>query len=232
MPELVADCPRCNAKKHTFLIKAFLPMYTEYQWKNHFEAYCVCKNCIRGTIFHLSQKNYDDKEIFSDWKNLHQYAGSINQIMDVEGYINTRNISAPSAPDYTPEAIKKIFDEGAQSVVGNCPNAAAAMFRLCIDLSTKNLLPHENIDGLNNDIRKKLWDRMNWLFETKRLDESLKDLADCIRLDGNDGAHDGTIKKEDAEDLLDLTKILLERLFTEPCRLEEAKARRVARRDK
>jgi hypothetical protein len=50
------------------------------------------------------------------------------------------------------------------------------------------------------------------------------------REDANDGAHVGNLSKEDAEDLLDFTTTLLERLGTEPKRLERAEARRKQRR--
>jgi hypothetical protein len=52
----------------------------------------------------------------------------------------------------------------------------------------------------------------------------------CIKEDGNDGAHEGTLKKEDAEDILDFTVALLSRLYTEPERLRLAKLRRDKRR--
>jgi hypothetical protein len=51
-----------------------------------------------------------------------------------------------------------------------------------------------------------------------------------VREDGNDGAHDGTLGKEDAEDLLDFTTALLERIYTEPERLRLAQERREKRR--
>jgi hypothetical protein len=60
--------------------------------------------------------------------------------------------------------------------------------------------------------------------------QDLYDLSECIREDGNDGAHDGTLTKEDAADLLDFTVALFERMFTEPERLRLAKERRDKRR--
>src|ERR1700737_373651 len=42
--------------------------------------------------------------------------------------------------------------------------------------------------------------------------------------------HVGNLSKEDAEDLLDFTTTLLERLITEPKRLEQAEAHRKKRR--
>ena len=71
---------------------------------------------------------------------------------------------------------------------------------------------------------------MPWLFEHGHLPADLRDLSTCIREDGNDGAHAGTLTKEDAEDLLDFTRELLERLHTEPAKLRLVEERRKARR--
>ncbi len=67
--------------------------------------------------------------------------------------------------------------------------------------------------------------------ENELLPIALKDLAQCIREDANDAAHTGNLDKADAEDVLDFTTVLLERLYTEPRRLELAEERRKARRD-
>ena len=54
--------------------------------------------------------------------------------------------------------------------------------------------------------------------------------SSCVKEDENDGAHEGTLSKEDAYELLDFTTALLERMYTEPERLRLAKERRDARR--
>ncbi|WP_373017600.1 DUF4145 domain-containing protein [Thiomicrorhabdus sp.] len=101
------------------------------------------------------------------------------------------------------------------------------MFRLCLDLATKELLPSDNDEttGLNNRVRRNLGLRLPWLFDNNILPESLKELSNCIKDDGNDGAHEGILTTEDAEDILDFTFILLERLYTEPKRIEFAQER-------
>ena len=108
------------------------------------------------------------------------------------------------------------------------------MFRLCLDLATKVLLPPEEpvIAGLNSHIRKNLGPRLGWLFEHKHLPENLKELSNCIKEDGNDGAHDGTLTKHDAEDIQDFAVALLERLYSEPEKILLAKARREQRRQR
>ena len=59
--------------------------------------------------------------------------------------------------------------------------------------------------------RRDLGLRLPWLFGKGLLPEALKELSTCIKEDGNDGAHAGTLQKTDAEDLLDFTTALLQR---------------------
>ena len=105
------------------------------------------------------------------------------------------------------------------------------MFRLAIDLATKHLLPAINGEqgGANRQQRKDIHHRLMWLFEQGRLPGDLQELAMCIKDDGNDGAHDGTLTKADTDDLKDFAVVLFERMFTEPERLRLAKLRRVER---
>ena len=104
------------------------------------------------------------------------------------------------------------------------------MFRLCVDLTTRPMLPAEDVEGLNARTRRDLGLRLPWLFANNRLPSGLRELSTAIREDGNDGAHQGTLTKEDAEDLLDFTVALLQRVFTEPKQLELATKRREKRR--
>lgn len=107
------------------------------------------------------------------------------------------------------------------------------MFRLCVDLATRPLLPDDSNIELpppNRKQRRDLGLRLAWLFEKNLLPSNLSELAACIREDANDGAHGGNRSKEDTEDLLDFTVSLLERLITEPAKLEAAGRRRSARR--
>ena len=104
------------------------------------------------------------------------------------------------------------------------------MFRLCVDMATRSMLPTEDTPGLSAKIRRDLGLRLPWLFESERLPESLRELSSCIKEDGNDGAHAGNLSESDASDLLDFSAALLERIYTEPERLRLAKERRDARR--
>ncbi|NOY87164.1 MAG: DUF4145 domain-containing protein, partial [Deltaproteobacteria bacterium] len=103
------------------------------------------------------------------------------------------------------------------------------MFRLCTDLATRAMLPECEADGLNKKVRRSLGLRLPWLFDNDHLPETLRELSTCIKDDGNDGAHEGNLTKEDAEDILDFTFVLLERIYTEPKRIELANERRETR---
>jgi len=72
--------------------------------------------------------------------------------------------------------------------------------------------------------------RLPWLFNNGKLLADLHKLSTVIKEDGNDGAHQGTLTKEEAYDLLDFTTALLERVFTEPEKIKLAEERQQQRR--
>lgn len=176
MPELIANCPRCDAQKVTFLVEAAHITGQEYGWMNWYEVCAQCRHCHRYTVF-------------------------------------------------------AVFNEGAMCQAVRCYNAACAMYRLSVDLTTKSLLPPESEpNGPNANQRDKLFDRVNWLFDTGRLSASLRHLSHCIRQDGTDAVHDGSVAHAEAADLQDFTVHLLENVYTAPERLRLAAVRRAARR--
>lgn len=227
MSMLVSDCPRCGAKGITFDLRSQVHVSTRYDWQKYLEVFCVCRACFKSTIFLVSQKEYAYTDLID--RGLPSIESAVNDLVDVERYIGIQDNNTELPPEYLPEDINNIFNEGAACMAIGCYNAAATMFRLCLDLATKSLLPEE-AEGLNGRVRRNLGLRLPWLFENEILPEALRDLSSCIKDDGNDGAHEGILSKEDAADILDFTFILLERLYTEPKRLEIAALRRAERR--
>lgn len=230
MSELVADCPRCGASKITFDVIAAHFLHLRYDWQMWFDAYSICRNCDRSAVFVLSQTEIRDSDCIR-MTGVPKLEGSVNNYFRVEGFVSLKDTVRTSPPEHLPPVIKAAFEEGATCMAVNCYNAGATMFRLCIDHATKVLLPDQDQNGLNRQIRRSLGLRLPWLFDNGLLPESLRELSACIKEDGNDGAHDGSLSKEDAEDLLDFTFVLLERLYTEPERLRLAQIRRDARRN-
>jgi hypothetical protein len=231
MSKLVSDCPRCRTKRITFDLLQQNHTKTKYGWQNWFEAFCVCNHCQKSTVFILSQSSTSDYGLHG---TLMTIPGTVNSMFEVEGFVGLKDLAACNPPEHLPEPIEAAFREGASCMAIGCFNAGATMFRLCLDLATKGLLPPEEpaTAGLNNHTRKNLGPRLEWIFNNNRLPESLKDLSSCIKDDGNDGAHDGTLSKHDSEDIQDFAVALLERLYTEPKRVLLAKERREQRRQR
>jgi uncharacterized protein DUF4145 len=231
MSMLVADCPRCKAKSITFELRDTIPTAVHYNWQQWYEAFCICRACHTSTVFILSQKHIEQSDLLKR-NPLHGFDYAVNEVVDVVSHISLKDTASASPPEHLPPNIEEAFREGAACVSISAYNAAATMFRLCIDLSTRSMLPTDNQDGLNNQIRRSLGLRLNWLLDHKVLPEALRDLSTCIKDDGNDGAHEGTLHKEDVEDLLEFCHVLIERIYTEPKRIQIAKERRDARRQR
>jgi hypothetical protein len=196
------------------------------------ETFSICRHCDRATVFLLADKSPSSHEAVLEMGGWHNVRDALNDYFTIEGHVSIKDEASIAPPEHLPPDIEAAFREGATCLAVGCCNAAGTMFRLCVDLTTRPLLPETDVDGLTPNIRRNLGLRLRWLFSTTRLPESLRDLSACIREDGNDGAHAGTLTKEDAEDLAEFTGLLLERIHTEPERLRLAKDRRATRRSK
>lgn len=229
MSDLIANCPRCGAQHVTFDLRSSTPTRNQYNWQTWYESFCVCRHCSRSTIFVVSERGIDEANYIKQ-NGLAKASIAANDLVNVEDYISQKDADARPAPEYLPQDINAAFEEGAKCLAVGCHNAAATMFHLCVDIATRSLLPKEDEKGLNAKIRRNLGLRLLWLIDNGILPEALRDLSTCIKDDGNDGAHVGSLGEQDAEDLVDFTTVLLERLYTEPERLRLAKERREARR--
>ena len=234
MSLLVTDCPRCGTKSITFDVLSQHPGAPVPQGWNQFEIFCICRACKHSTTFILSLGN--DAIVarhLSQSAGLVNYANTLNDHVKIVRFVSLRDNVSVKAPEHVEGELKNAFDEGSACLSIECYNAAATMFRLCVDLATQPLLP-DSADTTksqpNSKQRRNLGLRLPWLFENRLVPSDLRELAHCIKEEGNDGAHAGTLTKEDAEDLLDFTVALLERLVTEPKKLKLAEARRQARR--
>jgi hypothetical protein len=233
MSVLVADCPRCPSSRMTFDIAGQVHTSTQFGWQDRYEVFSICRNCHRPTIFVLSLTEIGARGDFAVENGLVKFPNSLNLHFTVERPITLRDNATAIPPDHLPDEIASAFKEGAACLSIDCYNAAGAMFRLCLDLATRPLLP-DSADGTkpqpNPKQRRDLGLRLRWLFEKGLLTREVEPLAKCIREDGNDGAHVGNLSKDDADDILDFTVALLERLYTMPRRLELAEERRTQRR--
>jgi hypothetical protein len=234
MTQLVAACPRCGARNTTLDVPAVNTNYRErYEWQLIFEVFCVCRACLTSSIRVIELKEADDQS--------RKLAGeiargrlpermSLDTMFKSTAYISIKDEASVPPPEHLPGNIALAFREGATSVATQCWNAAGAMFRLSIDLATKTKLPPAGATAINDHQRRNLAARLKWMFANGVLPRDLERLSDCIREDGNDGAHDATLTEADALDLQDFAVGLLERIFTEPKRIELSEQRRIERR--
>jgi len=234
---LVANCPRCGARSVTFDLTAMHLVGIEYGWAHTYESFSVCRHCQTSTTFVIIEKTGHDVDLFKHSTPLklessHKISSSLNDYFDVRGFIGLKDQGTAAPPEHVPEPTASVFREGATCLNVECWNAAGTMFRMCVDLATRPMLPKEEVPGLNKKVRRDLGLRIPWLFADGKLPSDLHDLSTAIKEDGNDGAHQGTLTRAEAEDLMDFTVRLLERLYTHPKQLEIAKERREKRRAK
>jgi len=220
---LVADCPRCGAKKMTFDLFASVPGLEPMC-----EAFCQCRRCFRSTIFLVT----NDRAI----NRSHQHQDLVNALKYAPGEVQVirplslADVLTELPPLHVPEDISSIFVEASRCLAIGCMNAAGTMCRLCLDLATKRRMADLDLESPNKWTQEKLGPRLAWLFEHKALPASMKGLADCIKEDGNDGAHEGTLGAAEAGDLHDFTRQLLVHLYSNDGQIREAESRRMARR--
>lgn len=202
---------------------------TEHGWKSFHEVFCVCRTCHKSSVLILALRAGGaarDVNLDGIWK----MAVSLNSYFEIYGYLSLKDRDAMPPPEGLPVPVEAAFSEATKCVAVGCSNAAAAMFRLALDLATEPLLPPLDAPEPSKKVRRDLGLRLPWLFDSGSLPSDLRELSECVREDGNDGAHRGNVTREDAEDLQDFSYALLERIFSEPARLEAAKQRRQARR--
>ena len=223
MPTLVANCPRCGAKIHTFDIHSINPISADEG-----EAFSVCRCCNQGVIFIVSARNRGRN--LRDVGALIELVRSNNNLNDeyfVVRHIDISDTNSAAPPEHLPKQINDVFMEAARCHSIGCWNAAGAMFRASVDIATKDILPTKGPKEIH---RKYLARRLEWLFHEKKIPENLRELSTCIREDGNDAVHDASLTEADANDLLEFADALLTSIYTQPeqikLKLKEREKRR------
>ena len=213
---LVANCFRCGARKITFDVTMDTPVGFEHssdvvdalEW----EAFCVCRACERASIFivresyeAVARRRLEDcvaRPCESDNAHVPQRAVSV------------ADEATPPPPEHLPADVNRAFLEAAKCAKMGCFNAAGAMFRLCLDLATKDAPGHV------------LADRLGAVCKQRQFSPELWDLAWVLREEGNAAAHDGSLHREAVEDLQVFADRFLTQLYTEPTKVRAARERR------
>jgi hypothetical protein len=140
MAELVADCPRCGSKRITFDLRGHNVVGYYHSWQNWYEAFCICRHCGGGTIFVLSER-VDGNYEYVHKVGLAKIESALNSYVTIERFVSLKDTVTTPPPEHLPKQVKEVFEEGATCLAVGCYNAAGTMFRLCVDLATRPLLP-------------------------------------------------------------------------------------------
>ncbi|MDA4962650.1 DUF4145 domain-containing protein [Acinetobacter baumannii] len=240
----VFDCPVCNVKHTTFDVKGWGNPVKGPNEELLFQLFSVCRACKMATCITAT---VNEAYVKSFSLNLGMRSNEENPVIPIMQKILTeqeRDLrmffsqfrfipvipSKALAPEHLPPDLEKIFNEASKCLAIGCFNASAAMFRLCLDIITKHIVKENESLQPTRDDKKSIHNRLTWIFNNKILNAGLEELSRCIKDDGNDGAHDGNIGKEEADDLFDFTYELLEQVYTQPERIRLATTRRLERR--
>ncbi|CAB3847695.1 hypothetical protein LMG26842_02672 [Achromobacter dolens] len=232
MATLQVDCPRCGAK----LMTADVPISQEIgsiRGRRAWELLSVCRKCRRGAI--LRARAIQSTGVIAALTATfvpHTANGSIDAFVEVLGPIGTADFVVGEVPEHLPPTVHRAYVEAVTCKVAGCPNAAGAMFRLTMELATKERLaavPSTEAQP-NSDVKGNLLKRLAWLFDNGYLPKQMRDLAKVVRENANDAAHDGNLAMEDADDLHDFSEALLYEIYTVPGRIGAINKRRASRR--
>lgn len=237
MPELKVDCPRCGVKAVTAdMAEAVVLSKDIAGHANRWEAAGRCRRCHLGAIYKLSRRedHVARMALVAIEGLLMRQVGNWDALVTCDGYVGLIDNADVNVPMHLPDDVRIAYREALVCIQVRCPNAAASMLRLSLDLATKKKLG-EVRDGLPDEaipkvVQDRLANRIQWLIEHRHIPLRLEGLANEVRLSGNDGAHDGSLTMHDVLDLRDFAEAVLEDMFTAAGRLAEAEARRKARR--
>lgn len=114
--------------------------------------------------------------------------------------------SARSLDASVPKLSAESFDEGERCYGARSFTACAIMCRRTLE----GICAHHNVQGGN------LVKKLQQLKANGVIEQRLFEWADSLRTVGNEAAHDvtSTVSKEDARDLLDFTRAIVEYIFT------------------
>lgn len=226
----VGNCSRCGTRQVTFDVRSNVIVGERHGWAEVVEIFIVCRACRTSSVLEAERADFTVPVEFGKNDGLANSEKLLNPYLRAVRLVTAKDRFVDKPPEHVAEDIVPIVAEANACLSIECWNAAASMYRLALDSVTKARLPSEHRDDLNTRTRRSLGLRAEWLFDRGLLPPDLRGLADCIREDGNDGAHVGSLTEHDAEDLRDFCNELLRRLYTEPGRVQAAEERRKARR--
>lgn len=194
MGVLVRSCPHCPADYSSFAVS-----WASDRGSGKWVAAAICGACRRPIS--LMMRHTQGRSISPV-----DHIGSIEPDYHLTGFWPKR--MAASAPEHVPPAVKNRFLEGEEAYQRRSWNAAVAMYRSALDISTKTF------DGLPKGT---FFKRLEWLHTHNRITPDMWAWADRVRIEGNEALHDPEdFTEEDAKPLRLFTEMFLRYVFELP----------------
>ncbi|MCF8809656.1 DUF4145 domain-containing protein [Xanthomonas campestris pv. campestris] len=206
MSYFVTTCPHCSAEKMTMTSVAS----AKYSAKIS-TAMFSCGACSNILCVRFSHDR-DDSWVYEPWNFEEALFSNNGKIL-----MTYPQVEEPTCPEDVSENVRRAYLQAIDNAARSNNDAAAAMFRKALDISTREL-----DQQLAN---KNLKPRIDALFNAGRLTSDLKDWAHQIRLDGNEGAHDEEeLTPDQIRQLARFTELFLIYTFTLPAAVNRIKS--------
>lgn len=209
MPTLFRkDCPHCLSKAASF---TFVHQWYDRSGQHVAYGTAVCGVCNNGIIVKIRRKA---NQVIPNLPG-----SNLNFPTDDLQLVETWPSSDIEKPSDVPPNIDHYYSQGIINLKGRQWDAAGAMFRKSLDVSTKFLDPQSK--------NLTLFQRIEKLVSNGLLTSAIGDWSHEIRIDGNGSVHDEEPEtEEDAQAIQKFTEAFLRYAFTLPSMVAQNRQKR------
>lgn len=216
MVRIALDCPFCLEKRTNFAIAGMSTIAGEAPTPHAIQtgaAQCMNTDCGRYIAFLVRPLSAQAWEVMI---NTVRGDGSISRMVEV---IETwPEQPRPNIPRHLPPDVHSLFLEAEEVRLAKCFRAACVAYRTVLDVATRELCTSGRAKRL------RLIDRIDRLEKEHKITPALREWAHGVRTVTNEPAHMPTlISQEDAEEVAEITRMIMKYLFELPAAVARAK---------
>ncbi|MFT8354088.1 MAG: DUF4145 domain-containing protein [Gluconobacter japonicus] len=213
---VIFDCPRCRAMHTTFDVK-----YRQIIDRNSLIITGVvmgmCRNCDQGIMIDIMITSRTDHR----GKSFMHWSGSWWEPSKVYPDPNNSPVS-----DLLPENVRQVMKEAEEALNAVSPRIARGCFRTVLDVATQHII-QENpncLEARSSNRPMNLSTRLDFLTAQNLLNPTLKEWAHNVRGITNNDVHTAEpATPQEAQEIAEITRMILNYLFVMPERVRLAK---------
>lgn len=215
----------CNCGSVTKCERAFSRRWYDNEEDSYYKIQVfkilTCLTCRSVTVLLYTAGGIEEED--EQWAEMEPNKPQIR-------YYERAVLSAPAKQLHgsIPLSISEVVKQ-AEAVLARSPRASFILCRAVLEeICSDFKIPTESTSNKGKIIFKKLHDKLSQLFEQEQMPEELQTIIQGIKDLGNEGAHSDhltfakQVKVQDAENLLTLVNYVLERLYVDRYRQQEA----------